>query len=307
MIVHSQLVRALSNFRSIRWWVVVWWSLGGSLTISIRLAPANEGTWVTYAGGAAHFQVPTDWQTYEWPFRRELRLVVSPLPPDRQAPFVSGVWMSYHHASTWRSDLERQVVRRLEGLVPNSVLRGPVEPFAGAPAGGVRQTFEAGTTGQRTQGWHALVDVESGVLEIHAEAPLEESALQAAGVQLITESLVVRPVEAELPPQLPQSLASAGPLLGSWKALQARIVFSAAGRVEAIFDGARTFRLDSRGYYDYRQRQTRLAGQFSAVDDLVEVHWDDGSRTNYRWRVGEGRLYLTDHHGRVNELARLFP
>ena len=49
-----------------------------------------------------------------------------------------------------------------------------------------------------------------------------------------------------------------------------------------------------------------LAGTFEARDDLVFIHWDDGSRLNLRWRLQDNDLFLTDHEGQISHLKRVF-
>ena len=50
----------------------------------------------------------------------------------------------------------------------------------------------------------------------------------------------------------------------------------------------------------------RLAGRFKVADDLLMVDYIDDSRSNYRWRIEGTELMLTDHEGRVSQLARIY-
>ena len=44
---------------------------------------------------------------------------------------------------------------------------------------------------------------------------------------------------------------------------------------------------------------------FEAKEDLLLVEWKDGSKLNFRWKVKDGDLLLTDHEGRISKLRRI--
>lgn len=45
-------------------------------------------------------------------------------------------------------------------------------------------------------------------------------------------------------------------------------------------------------------------GDYRAIDDLIYVHWNDGTRTNLRWRLHGQMLLVTDHTGRTTRWTR---
>ena len=100
-------------------------------------------------------------------------------------------------------------------------------------------------------------------------------------------------------------LSSARQFVGLWKGLRAQLRFGGDGRIHIEFDSQRNYALDETGLADYSQPVTQLVGTYRVVGEVIYVTWDDGSQLNYRWRLDNGRLLLTDHHGRVSQLHRL--
>lgn len=45
-------------------------------------------------------------------------------------------------------------------------------------------------------------------------------------------------------------------------------------------------------------------GDYQAKGDLIFVYWNDGRRTNLRWRLRGNMLLVTDHTGRTTRWMR---
>ncbi len=71
------------------------------------------------------------------------------------------------------------------------------------------------------------------------------------------------------------------------------------------FDRRGSFEPGPDGTLRYDRPLVKLRGTAVAQDDLLLVTWSDGSRTNYRWRLYQGDLLLTDHLGRTSRLKPL--
>ena len=102
-----------------------------------------------------------------------------------------------------------------------------------------------------------------------------------------------------------QEVASAEPILGSWKSYRARLRLDGSGQIHLNFDRHRVQTIDRLGSQQTPKRIARLAGTYQARDDLLLITWDDGSKLNYRWRIHRGELLLTDHTGQMSRLKRL--
>jgi hypothetical protein len=253
-----------------------------------------------FAGGAVEATVPAGWNVTEIPAGRELRLWLTPAPnPAGQVP-SEGIWMVYHWLG--RPPRQNEVLKLLDLRVPSGSRPSAVEteqlPLSSAT--GLLREFQR----QDRRGFHLVVDASHGILEVAVEASpqnypdLRQKALGVlAGMKLAEPDLRTAAVR---PP-----IVDARPVIGLWKGLRARMQLSGDGRVVIQFDSAKNYPLDKSGNLIYSQRINRLTGSYRAEDDMLFVQWDDGSRLNYRWRLDDGRLLLTDHNGRVSQLHRL--
>ena len=80
-------------------------------------------------------------------------------------------------------------------------------------------------------------------------------------------------------------------------------MFTAGGQVQLTYDQPRPHQLTGTNLV----RPARvLRGTYSANGDILQIAWTDSSLLNLRWRTEDGALLLTDHVGRISQLARLY-
>lgn len=94
------------------------------------------------------------------------------------------------------------------------------------------------------------------------------------------------------------------PIVGVWKDTNSRIQFRADGEV-VVQEASHA---EGPGGPEIRRpagaAEQILKGRFQAREDILSVSWEDGPKTNYRWRLQDGWLLLTSHHGRNYLLHR---
>jgi hypothetical protein len=97
---------------------------------------------------------------------------------------------------------------------------------------------------------------------------------------------------ANLPPDKPSAAGwLTGSLCGSWQDRTRSIRLDTYGRIVVEEDGpAASPRGDSpSGPIEHRV----LTGWYHVDEHALQVSWDDGPRTTYRWQLQDGRLWLT--------------
>ena len=260
---------------------------------------------VIFAAGAVEASVPVGWKVTEVPTGRELRFWMTPVSNPADQPPNEGIWMAYHWLD--RPARQNEIMDFLELRVPTG----------SNPAAVATETMQLKTTTPNVTtallrqyqhkdrtGFHLAIGMSHGILEVAVEATtpnypaLRQTALEVlAGMKLSEPDLRTAVVS---PP-----LAAARQVVGLWKGLRASMKLGGDGRVVIQFDRKNNYPLDESGNLNYGQRISRLTGNYRAEDDMLFVQWDDGSRLNYRWRLDNGRLLLTDHNGRVSQLHRL--
>lgn len=272
---------------------------------------AADGDLVRLAAGAVEMRVPRDWWIWEVPAGREVRVALAPQRPKalNQAP-KSGYWVCFHlytdrmaESGVELSDRLRQRLVELTGgnLVPQA---GPQFHRLG-PWEAVEQEFSLPPKGLGgpQRGSHVLVGTPWGWFEFHAqfaaadyEAHLPEMAHLLQQVTLSAPAMALeRATVAET--------QAASPILGVWKAFRSRLRLSGRGAIEIAPD---TVQLISPQALDgLPVRPELLRGRFRAEGDLLFVEWADGSKLNFRWKLREGDLLLTDHDGQISQLRRI--
>ncbi len=294
----------------------------GSLAVLVPIdcqcarAADNEDV-VLYAAGAVEVRVPPGWKAYQIAFGREVRLVLSPdeVESVRRMP-PRGIWFSAHvHRDSADID-DRQLVELL-----NSRLRLATddEPEAAKPeqidvAGrrGVRQSFShAAQTSDSTQpedskkGFHMLLRMDWGILEIHAVVPVPDSDEQFASLTSLVKRLAFHPPKTAQFAAHEKRLSDAQLIFGTWKAFRSRLKILPGRRIVIQPDPRRVVAIDDPKFPDEDGPTKRLTGKFRSEDDILYVEWDDGSRSNFRWRLRGEDLLLTDHDGHVSQLRRI--
>ena len=277
---------------------VVSWCLAAHEIRAQELAP-----FVSHAGGAVVLPVPPETSVSELAVGRSLRLILSSAAaPSSIAELRDGLWVDVRHrgAGHQRPATATELVQLLTER-PGVQALGAPRPVTHDRFSGVRQEFR---TVDDLRGFHEVVELPHATVRIGVVGPAEHwPEREAHWNALIAAARLTDPQLPETRPPAP--LADAAPLIGTWKSLAGKIEWAASGRVGLRADGARSYQLDADGRLDYENELQTLAGSYAAHDDLIEITWDDGSRLNYRWKIVQGDLYLTDHHGRVSVLWRL--
>lgn len=267
---------------------------------------------VNYAGGAVKFQLPAEWNVGEMSVGREVRLALTPGEvPAQLNQFHDGIVISYFphdkNAGPPARALSRLLAVRLaqNAWTVRSEL-AKADTIHAFPA--VSQDFRIIVADQvqtGLRGTQMLVQLPRGVFELQLltdDARFTQRSEELAALLASAELGIPRETAVEPPEELAQAEA----ILGAWKSPEGRMVFSTDGQVVNQFDGARNYALDSQGRYNYEHQLRQLKGAFQADGNLLRITWEDGSLLNFRWHVDGPRLFLTDHHGRVSRLDRLY-
>jgi len=271
-------------------------------------AGAEDRDVVHFAGGVARLTVCEQWVTSEVPQGRSVLLVLSPAPlPAGSTRPAEGVWLTFHAqpaaAELSHAKLTQRLAARIRLTAGDGARLHEVRHIHLGDWQGLRQSFTLPAAGR--QGFHLLVPSEHGLLEWQAVFSSDRPAAKLKEIETILSSLTLhRP--AEQPAPAGSTSASAALAFGAWKALRSRLRLDAAGGITIQFDRPGNYVIGGQGQVRFDDRTVRLIGRYQARDDLLLVTWNDGSRTNYRWRVSGGELFLTDHTGRVCQLRRIF-
>jgi hypothetical protein len=277
--------------------------------------PVADRDVVLHAGGTIELEVPSGWQVREFPDGRAVRLMVSSgeVPPEPQQ-MIRGLWLSHEPLESAELstavDMKDALARRLRRGAGDG-LRIPAEAeatsIAGIPAWQQAFTTKVSTDQGPVEvsGYHMLARTGAGLLEIHAVAPQQDPMGGVPPAAEVLNSLRLSSPRRKPPVQSP-TVQDAEGLVGSWKAIRSRWSFTPKGRVVVGFDRGATFRLNESGTVQYDKPALELMGSFRSEGDMLYITWDDASRQNVRWRIHRGDLLMTDHHGRVSQLAPLF-
>ena len=274
---------------------------------------------VLHSGGAVGFRSPLGWRVSETAVGREIRLILTPgSPPRRIDHLVDAIWICYHAQrvedyqatrSRAANPLASFVVTRVQKTAGrDSVLGKPLEKRIAEHLGWA-MSFESPAAVQKKlparRGIHLALATRHGVFEARLIAPVALYNERRRGWDKLLASLTLA-APRELADRPPPHLAAATDLLGSWKSTRGRLRVQSDGRLELRFDRDGVFPVDIAGNVSYEDRVTELAGRYRAEGDLLRVTWDDGSRTNYRWRRERAELFLTDHTGRASQLRLIY-
>ncbi len=260
----------------------------------------TESTLVEFAAGGVKFALPDDWSVSEEPYRREVRLSLQP----RNESVVGGAWLTYHVRDQTNVEQAGRMLRdRLQGDLPGVVLSEPRTINVSGNAG-LLFTYAHAAPNQQRQGWRAMIAVPWGYVEMHVFASPESWTDIAADVRALFNTLELG--ATRLPPtELADEVRDAAPIVGVWKAYRSRMRLLADGRIFIEHDRVIDVSLQQRYNTETLPTQNRIAGRYVAQGDVLQVVWEDGSELNYRWRLSEWRLLLTDHEGLVSQLYRL--
>ena len=272
---------------------------------------------VTIAGGAVAFRLPAGWFATEVPHRREVRvLLTSDKPRRRKSRLVDGIWLTYHVVPRQQTaevitELNAMAVKRLGTISKTapSVLHNFTANIDNWPSvitelGDANAKLDDAQRHLTSNGQHVLIRTNWGFVEFYAIAPSELISQRQASWKFVLDSLRLSPLPP-LPVAKTPDVVSASPILGSWKSYRARLHLNGQGEIAINFDRPRIASIEINGSNESSRKIVRLSGRFRARDDLILITWDDGSKLNYRWRLHNGELLLTDHTGQVSQLRRL--
>ncbi len=290
---------------------------------------ASDSEWgldvVSHAAGGVELLLPSGWQSYETPIARSVRLVVARQPAEKNHQTAGdGLWLVYHVAPAAemfekntgatpaiQQELAEQM-ERLMALATNhfaTTTRSGHLFIDGWPA--LRHDFELADPADIENarpfwnGFHCLVRTPWGLVEIHAVAPASIYVQREKQFQAILDSLLLG--QPHLPPhRADPPYRDASPVLGSWKSYRSRLRLYNDGGVELAYDAPRDLTLDQRGKISPPAALPRLRGRYTARGDLLRITWRDGSLLNYRWKLNDGQLLLTDHTGRNSLLNPIY-
>ncbi len=305
---------------------------------------ASDSEWgldvVSHAAGGVELLAPSGWQSYETPIARSVRLVVARQPMENPHTAGDGLWLVYHVAPAAemfekntgatpaiQQELAEQM-ERLMALATNhfaTTTRSSHLFIDGWPA--LRHDFELAdpadsentspadsentspadsvNTAPFWNGFHCLTRTPWGLVEIHAVAPASIYTQREKQFQAILDSLLLG--QPHLPPhRADPPYRDASPVLGSWKSYRSRLRLYHDGGVELAYDAPRDLTLDQRGKISPPAALPRLRGRYTARGDLLRITWRDGSLLNYRWKLNDGQLLLTDHTGRNSLLNPIY-
>ena len=259
----------------------------------------DESSELRFAAGGIVCPVPPDWHVSQSDQLRHVRLYLTPEHMLNENKFDEGLWITYHArpASPSAAELSQFAQRRLRELLPTGTqvfTTRELSPF-GLHSLQTPLRFESvdGTHQESTDGYHLVAAAEWGIVEIHARY---RSQTRAREIAAIVDNLTV-----DRPAVVKQ--ASLHSPAGAWKAERARLVLHPDQTVELQHDRERLQQIEQAKLV----RPTRgLTGTYSVAGDVLQIIWQDGSQLNLRFQNAGHELLLTDHHGRISQLQRLF-
>lgn len=275
--------------------------------------PADLRDLVFFAGGAVELRAPLNWQVREWPRAREMRLLVSPgeFAGGLHAPH-DGMWLSVLAQPVGEpltpEQLADYVARRCRHGAEDRTTLQHVDWIELAGQRALRQTFAVDVPAAEGRGEsfrvvaaHWAIPMPWGIVELQARAPEPLGSQRFADWDMVLESLVLHEPAMNLKPAT-AAVVEAEPILGSWRSFRGTMRLHPDGRIVIASDPDRFARLDDAN----RPRTKIVSGHFQSQQDLLLVQWDDGSKLNFRWRLADGRLLLTDHEGKTSQLRRIW-
>jgi hypothetical protein len=152
--------------------------------------------------------------------------------------------------------------------------------------------------GQAVRGFHFVTVTSWGICELHTVCAESMLVARQAEWQALVDATTLEQQPIAAPIAVEQA-RDAELILGSWKSFRSRFRLYADGKIEISLDPKNPETVDR------SQPAQVLRGRYEAHENVLFVTWDDGSRTNYRWRLDQDSLLLTDHDGQISELRRL--
>ena len=289
---------------------VIFFALSLSVACSATLTAAEVSSeprpLIRFAGGAVEFELPRDWIATEVPFGREVHLVLSPERRSNTADAMTGrIWIACHVVGTLGAEdakLEHTITHRLKAVTHGHGQVVQTHDIRIAGCDGVAVDYTAKhPDGTSIRGSHMLLRAGDKLCELHIVAPDNEYTQVSAAAQAVLRTLVVW--DAEMAQEkIVARVGDAASALGTWKAVRSRMYLDGQGKIAIEFDRPMVLSVAAN---EQASPPRTVRGQFVARGNLLHVTWADGSRLNYRWRIVDGDLLLTDHDGNVSQLRRL--
>ncbi len=271
--------------------------------------PAWSPDLVEFAAGALIARRPLRWWVEDTPRGNYVFLLLAPQkPPRRLGSLPLGLWATFVPRGPGqvprRMTLERlsHVVRTLSG---NRFPLPQARPTRWQDHPGL--LVRARRSGQNAPLVMAALGITTPWGEYYAGyiAPEQQAApMQALWQQWLARCQLRPPQRPRRPAPVP-GMKAAEALLGWWKTPRGQLYLGPEGLVVLQFDRRGSFEPGPDGTLRYDRPLVELRGRATSRDDLLLVTWSDGSRTNYRWRLHQGDLLLTDHLGRTSRLKPL--
>lgn len=282
------------------------------LTDDLMTAPGPGYAIVLHAGSTVRLSIPAEWHVMELGVGRQVRVLLSPEEIDSADSFSHGLWLSLDYlpnglqeesadqlSNRVESELrevlgELRHTRRARLLRVGDHMATCLEFETEAPA-------EVQNAGGQLRGMQGIIQTSWCRLHIHLVSSSRDFEARFTEFERVLKDLqLVRPASKRR-----QSVAharDAASILGSWKSSSGRFRLHGDGTVAVVPD--RPFWYTATGSQkQYRGRV--LYGRFRAERDLLFIVWADESKLNYRWRLAGDQLLLTDHEGRIAQLARI--
>ncbi len=274
--------------------------------------PSEEDI-VFFAADSVEFQLPYGWNVQETPWERDIFLQMGPAQRFSRDPreLSGGVWIRYRPTrdSTSEADLGSELQLRMQAAVATMPQVGEPRAYqVGGYPGLLQEFLLPSPDGQVTPSAHFVVLTPWGTFELRATEADPNSQFVSAATARLIQSLKFHPPAPGIGAGKPvaQKAAAATSIFGTWKAMNGRMQILHDGRVALEFDRKQVIRFDESGAPTFREPHVVLIGRYTAEKDVLQVTWEDGSQTNYRWQVQGEDLLLTDHRGRVSQLSPVF-
>jgi hypothetical protein len=267
----------------------------------------GERDLIEYAGGRLQFRLPRDWRLTETVRQREVWLLLTPgRPPESLARLDDGIWIVFRPQLP--SDQHSTNDRAIDFFGPNVKTNEIAElPIDRRPMHRSAVVVSADPNFDRPELRGAYLHGAAGAaqFELALVAPAPKVQLRLGQLDDMLATIRFRAAKDQ-DKALADSQSGAKEIVGAWKSLRGKMRILGDGRIVVRTDSATPRPIDAGAPLLYEQKGVELVGRYEARGDVLRIVWTDGSRTNYRWRLVDGELFLTDHVGQTSQLRPMF-
>lgn len=266
---------------------------------------------VYFAADSVEFRLPLGWQVRETPFLHDVYLQLGPSSRFSRDPRegTGGAWIRYsplRHTSV-PGDPAAELGTRLQAAIATLPRVGEPRSVNVGGFPGLLQEFQLPLGGGTVVAAAHLVALTPwGVFELRTTEAQPGVHTAFAGANEILNSLRFHSPAPEIgagKPAADQATAAAT-IFGTWKAINGRLLLVRDGRVALELD--RTPEVRTAAASSEADEPKVLIGRYQAQGNELRITWEDGSRTDYTWRLDGEQLLLTDRQGRESPLAPAF-